>query len=218
MAFKRLGIVAGFAALMIIGSSSFTATAAAQTTPTQVESVPKGAIGLGLVGAELGLVLPAAFGLAETWSMIVFPIVGGAAGAIGGYFAFDEPNSAEGGVAMLALGMALVVPAVVLTLVFTSYDGDDDVAPEEDNDGNFDEEFGGGGDAEASARRDSAQEVQDARERIAAGAGLVHVGSRSLSLGVPGVSVRPSVTAEEMQRYGGEQNAEVHLPVVSGSF
>lgn len=218
MAFKRLGIVAGFAALMIIGSSSFTATAAAQTTPmpTQVESVPKGAIGLGLVGAELGLVLPTAFGLAETWSMIVFPIVGGAAGAIGGYFAFDEPNSAEGGVAMLAIGMALVVPAMVLTLVFTSYDGDDDVAPEDENEGNFDEEFGG--DADASARRDSAQGVQDAQERIAAGAGLVHVGSRSLSLGVPGVSVRPSVTAEEVQRYGGEQTAEVHLPVVSGSF
>ncbi|RLB45429.1 MAG: hypothetical protein DRJ42_29960 [Deltaproteobacteria bacterium] len=217
MAFNRLGIVAGFAAVMIIGSSSFTATAVAQTAmPTQVESVPKGAIGLGLVGAELGLVLPAAFGLAETWSMIVFPIVGGTAGAIGGYFAFDESNVAEGGVAMLAIGMALVVPAMVLTLVFTSYDGDDDVAPEDEGEGNYDEEFGG--DADASARRDSAQEVEDAQERIAAGAGLLHVGSRSLSLGVPGVSVRPSLSAEEMQRYGGEQTAEVHLPVVSGSF
>lgn len=209
MAFKRLGIAAGFAALMIIGSSSFTQTAAAQTMPTQVESVPKGAIGLGLIGAELGLVLPVAFGLQETWSMIVFPIVGGAAGAIGGYFAFDEPNSAEAGVAMLAIGMALVVPATVLTLVFTSYDADDE--PTSDEGDGFEEEFGDDADATETARN-------DAHERVSAGAGLVHVGSRNVSLGVPGVSVRPSVTAEEALRYGGEQTAEVHLPVISGAF
>ena len=212
MTFKRLGMAAAFAATLLIGSTTFTQTAHAQVELNQVESVPKGAVGLGLIGAELGLVLPAAIGLHETWAFIVFPLALGAGGAVGGYFAFDEPNSPEGGVAMLAIGMALIIPSVVLTLALTSYspDDDDDEGSEDDA---LDEEFGGG---ESPPPGDSAQ--RDARERAVAGAGLLHVGSRQLSLGVPGVTVRPSVTAQEAQRYGGNAAAQVHIPVVSGAF
>jgi hypothetical protein len=208
-------MAAAFAATLVIGSATFTQSAQAQVMTTQVKSVPKGAVGLGLIGAEIGLVLPAAVGLHETWAFIVFPLVLGAGGAVGGYFAFDDPNSPEGGVAMLAVGMALIIPSVVLTLALTSYDpGDEADGGGEDDE--LDEEFGGSGGAESPPPEDSAR--RDARERAVAGAGLLHVGSRQLSLGVPGVTIRPTLTAEEIQRYGGSASAEVNIPVVSGAF
>ena len=46
----------------------------------QVEATPKGTIGLGLIGAELGFVLPAAVGLDQTWAFVVFPLALGGAG------------------------------------------------------------------------------------------------------------------------------------------
>lgn len=214
MAFKRIGFVAGLAAALIIGSATFTQNAQAQTMLNEVESVPKGAVGLGLIGAELGFAIPALAGLHETWAFIVFPLALGAGGAIGGYFAFDEPNSPEAGVAMLAIGVALIIPTLVLTLAMTSYDPGDE--PDQEEGGAYEEEFGDGeADGEAAPEETARRQ---AHERAVAGAGLLHVGSRQVSLGVPGVSVRPSLTAEEVRRYGGQQNTELHVPVVSGAF
>lgn len=219
MAFKRIGFAAALAATLLVSSGHFAEVAQAQAmcgaAPcTQVQSVPKGAIGLGMIGAEIGFVLPAVIGLHEAWAFIVFPLALGAGGAVGGYFAFDEPNSPEAGVAMLAAGIALIIPALVLTLALTTYDpgGEDEAeAPEE---GDYSEEFDEGGQsppAEESAGR-------RARERLVAGGGLIHVGTRDVSLGVPALTVRPSLSAREASLYGDSQSAEVHVPVVSGAF
>ncbi len=216
MAFKQIGFAAAIAAALVIGSATFT-QAVAHAQPmcgaepcNQVESVPKGAVGLGLIGAELGFVLPAVIGLHDAWAFVVFPLVLGGGGAVGGYFAFDEPNSPEAGVAMLAVGIGLMIPSLVLTLAFTSYDPGDE-ADEGGGDEDYSDEFDSGEAAEESARR-------RARERALAGGGLLHVGSEEISLGVPAVAVRPNVSAEEAARSGGGQTAEVHVPVVSGAF
>jgi hypothetical protein len=216
LAFKQIGFAAGLAAALVIGSATFTQQVA-QAQPVcgaepcnQVESVPKGAVGLGLIGAEIGFVLPAVIGLHQAWAFVVFPLVLGGGGAVGGYFAFDEPNSPEAGVAMLAAGIALIIPSLVLTLAFTSYDPGDEVDEGEGEGGDYSDEFEEGAAVEESARR-------RARERVLAGGGLLHVGSEDVSLGVPAISVRPNMTAEEAARYGG-QTTEVHVPVVSGAF
>ena len=219
MAFKQIGFAAGLAAALVIGSATFTQQVA-QAQPVcgaepcnQVESVPKGAIGLGLIGAEIGFVLPAVIGLHEAWAFVVFPLVLGGGGAVGGYFAFDEPNSPEAGVAMLAVGIALIIPSLVLTLAFTSYDPGDEADEGGDGGEDYSDEFeeGAAVEAEESARR-------RAHERALAGGGLLHLGTEEVSLGVPALSVRPNVSAEEAARYGGGQTAEVHVPVVSGAF
>jgi len=201
---------------LVIGSATFTQAAQAQMCGaepcTQVESVPKGAIGLGMIGAELGFVLPAVIGLHDAWAFIVFPLALGAGGAVGGYFAFDEPNSAEAGVAMLAVGIALIIPTLVLTLAMTRYDPGDD-EEDEVEEGDYSEEFGG--DAEPTEDAEARRRVRD---RALAGGGLLHVGTGEVSLGVPALSVRPNMSAEEAARYGGGQSAELHVPVVSGAF
>lgn len=74
-----------------------------------------GTIGLGLLGAELGLILTPAFGLQDhVWAWIVFPTVGAAGGALAGAFAFDPGNPGpEVTVTLLGVGAALLIPAIV---------------------------------------------------------------------------------------------------------
>lgn len=88
----------------------------------------KATVGLGLVGAELGFVVPALAGLHETWAFVVFPIVGAGGGGAAGYFLIEKgTDSPELSVAMLATGMALIIPSMVLTLSATAYDPEDEV-------------------------------------------------------------------------------------------
>ncbi|HTU61399.1 MAG TPA: hypothetical protein VMF89_23250, partial [Polyangiales bacterium] len=61
-------------ALVILGCLGPTSSTHAQDK--QVEADFKGAVGLGLVGAELGAVIPALVGVEATWAYIVFPAVG----------------------------------------------------------------------------------------------------------------------------------------------
>ena len=48
--------------------------------------------------------------------MSVFPIVGATGGALAGYFALDKPGRAKGSVAALVVGLAGVLPAILVTV------------------------------------------------------------------------------------------------------
>src|SRR4051812_7326253 len=74
-----------------------------------------GTIGLGLLGAELGLILTPVFGLQDHWwAWAVLPTVGAAGGVVAGVLAFDQGDPGPAvTVTLLGVGMALVIPAVV---------------------------------------------------------------------------------------------------------
>ncbi|HEX2678019.1 MAG TPA: hypothetical protein VHM19_15300, partial [Polyangiales bacterium] len=55
----------------------------------------KGTLGVGLIGAELGMVLPALAGMDDTWAFIVFPVIGAAGGAAAGYFGLEKGGHTE---------------------------------------------------------------------------------------------------------------------------
>lgn len=77
-----------------------------------------GAVGLGLLGAELGLILTPTFGLQKHWwAWVLLPTVGAAGGAVAGALAF-EPRSPGPAVTvtLLGVGLGLVIPAVVAAL------------------------------------------------------------------------------------------------------
>ena len=102
-----------------IALSGRPSAADAQVDPAafdQIQSTPKGTIGLGLAGAELGLIIPSAAGLNEVWSLTVFPVVGATGGALAGYFALDKPGRQKGSVAALVVGLAGVLPAILVTV------------------------------------------------------------------------------------------------------
>ena len=100
----------------------------AQAQGEQVDGAIKGTIGLGLLGGEVGLVLAPAVGLTDAWAMAVFPLVGAAGGAVGGYFAFDSGGAGEPAVpvALFVGGVALVIPSVVLALTLSADTGEDE--------------------------------------------------------------------------------------------
>lgn len=196
------------AALTLALGLAAASPASAQSTPNQVEAGVKGTIGLGLVGAELGFVVPTALGLDEAWSLIVFPVVGATGGALAGYFLIDQNDETEWAVASLALGLALVIPATVLTVKFTSYDPGDDVPPPETA------RSGGAAPRPVATAAPAPLRVADLRAR----SGLLRLGDGALALGVPALSVRTDLSLQESALYGVDATPELHLPVVSGAF
>ena len=55
---------------VVAGRTSSASAQAAASSPAQVKADFKGIIGLGLVGAELGFILPAVAGVDDTWSIV----------------------------------------------------------------------------------------------------------------------------------------------------
>ena len=149
----------------------------------------KGAVGLGLVGAELGAVIPALVGMDATWAYLVFPAVGAAGGAVAGYFLLDDPGHVKASVITLTAGMALVIPALVATLALTAYSPGDDEQP---NAGSVRVGPGPRRQLAARAQHDARTRL---RHRAAAGAGLLRLSDGELALSAPGVAIVPGPRA-----------------------
>ena len=175
----------------------------AQTTTSpgvsRVTADAKGILGLGIIGAELGFIVPALTGLHETWAFIVFPVVGAAGGGIAGYFLLEQGGNAnpELAVAMFAVGLGLIVPTLVGTLALTANDGES-AQPQEGVEGQL-----------GSARRQLERH---------GGVGLVRYGRAGLGLGIPGLSATPRYLAEEQARLALPQRYDVQVPLVSATF
>ena len=124
-ALSRFGVtlaVLGALSCSFVPSRSFAAD-----EPEPVEATPKGKIGLGLLGAELGVAVPAIIGMDAWWAYVVFPVAGAAGGAIAGHFLIDQNNHAELSVVFLTTAMALVIPTLVLAASATAYDPESEV-------------------------------------------------------------------------------------------
>lgn len=123
----QAGCLVAAAVLSLLASAPHVAQAQADEEVAQEDkTIPpdfKGMVGLGLIGAELGFVIPALAGLHDTWAFIVFPIAGAAGGATAGYFLLEQDGGhPEIAVATLTAGMALAIPALIVTLSATAYE------------------------------------------------------------------------------------------------
>jgi hypothetical protein len=125
MQLRRLGVtlavVLSAAVISAVPSQSLAAD-----TPTPVEATPKGKIGMGLLGAEIGVAVPAIIGLDQWWAYVIFPVAGAAGGALLGHFWLDQGDHAELSVVFLTAGMTLVIPTLVLAAAATAYDPDEE--------------------------------------------------------------------------------------------
>lgn len=167
----------------------------------QIESTPKGTIGLGLVGAELGLIIPSVSGLNEVWSLTVFPVVGAAGGALAGYFALDKPGREKGSVAALVVGLAGVLPAILVTVKGVRRERQDRWEPT----------------PQIEIR---SEKEQRAFETVEAGPGLLRRSRSGLRVAMPGISVsRRGAQSAETARMGGlRDRTELRLSLASGVF
>ncbi|MBW2277222.1 MAG: hypothetical protein JRF63_07000 [Deltaproteobacteria bacterium] len=119
----RLVGMAALAAVMLVSAQALaqgeeTAGPAAPDQPVEAKGV--GVSGGVIVGAELVLAIEALIGVEDVWPWVVFPILGGAGGGVGGYFL--EGASPEGAVALLVSGMVFIIPVAVGISASTAYD------------------------------------------------------------------------------------------------
>jgi hypothetical protein len=200
LSWRRLGCT-----LALVGAISLSTPAGAveaQVDPSVVEEIratPKGTIGLGLVGAEIGLIVPSASGLREPWALTVFPVVGAAGGALAGYFALDKPGHEKGSVAALVVGLAGVMPAVLVTVKGVREERQEHWEP--------------------TPRLRTGKE-QRALEMVEAGPGLLRRSRSGLRVAMPGMSVsRMAPRDAETERMGGlRERTELRLSLASGVF
>jgi hypothetical protein len=87
----------------------------------EVSSTAKGITGGALLGAEAVTIVESLAGVHAGWAYGVGALVGAAGGGVGGFFV--EQGSSDGRVPtyMLAGGLALIIPAIVLTLNATRF-------------------------------------------------------------------------------------------------
>ncbi|MEM6961949.1 MAG: hypothetical protein AAF355_10800 [Myxococcota bacterium] len=184
------------------------------TSREEVEATPKGTIGLAMIGAEVGLAVPALAGLDQPWALTLFPILGGAGGALGGYYGIDNNDSEGAAVAVLAIGFALLVPTVIITIGAIAYDPDD-----ERSDTSSSSPSGAQpGDPDYYSKLRRLQRERVRRDRLArAGSGLVRFSEEGILLGPPGFEVQPIYSMAETQRYGVGGNA-VQFSLLTGAF
>lgn len=240
-------MVAVVAAAMLIASFEVVpgrvAAQCSAPSPTcsQVSADGKGMIGLGLIGLELGFIVPAliqeAAGTNEWWPYLVFPAVGAVGGVVGGYFVEQATqNSPEIDVAILAIGMALVVPTLVATLALTAYDPgqdsggqvggeeptfEDETTTEAVQDSEFGDEPSEPQQPNSAPAEGGESSLRVRSQRLLAGGpGILRFDGqgRQVLLGVPMISRRSTFTAEETEALNLPPTTDIHVPLVSATF
>jgi hypothetical protein len=184
----------------------------------------KGIVGGGLLGAELVTIVEGIADVRSGWAYGIGAVVGAGGGAVGGYFV--EQNSSDGKVPMylLAGGLALIIPAIVLTLNGTRY------RPQE---GSTDDNVPTGPAADPGAPGGgvigpqpppsspppaASAPTSSSAPAEAAPVSLVDVRGGALRVGVPAVDVRPVFSMTEQRQYGMHAQTELRMPVVRVAF
>ncbi len=133
--------------------------------------------------------------------MTVFPVVGAAGGALAGYFALDKPGREKGSVAALVVGLAGVLPAILVTVKGVRQERQDRWEPTPQIDLRTEKE-------------------QRAFETAEAGPGLIRRSRSGLRVAMPGVSFshRAQGDAETARMGGLRDRTEMRLSLASGVF
>ncbi|APR82462.1 Hypothetical protein A7982_07811 [Minicystis rosea] len=228
---KRIAVlVAAGAAFATTLATSGDAAAAGPVTPTG-----KGIVGGALLGGEVVTITMGAAGVSRGWPYFVFGGLGAVGGGIGGYFVekatkgtTDASGNTTGGTAepalyMLAGGMALLIPALVVSLNATAYKPpeSDRVEPAGNEPSKDAPKVTPPGAAPPPGTTKLDKKKRPSREYAAiphVPVSIVDVYKGKIALGLPALEVRPLYSQSEMWKYGVTQGTEVRFPVFKSMF
>jgi hypothetical protein len=125
-ALKTLAVALVLAAAVLTQAQS--ASAQVSQNGKDVDGQVAGIVGLGMIGADIGLILVPAVGLHDQkWAWAIFPIVLAGAGVGAGVAVADSVGPAAD-IAFLVSGMGLFVPALVGSLAWKSHKQDQELS------------------------------------------------------------------------------------------
>ncbi len=109
-----------FAAAALVGVTALVAQPRSARAD-EVSPTGKGIVGGALLGGEVVMITESIIGVRSGWGYVLGGVLGAAGGGVGGYFVEQGSSDGKAPMYMLAGGMALVIPAIVLTLDATRY-------------------------------------------------------------------------------------------------
>ncbi len=202
-----------------------------------IQGTPKGTIGGAFLGAEVVAMPMAIAGVKAGWAYAVFPPLGAVGGAIGGFFmdkAYDDasaktPSNAYGSAFMLAGGMALIIPTIILMLNATRYhpaeNATEDHAPTNTGpEANPGKPGGSAVTPTSPSTKNDTEKTESAPKKVAQNEApyvplsLVDVHENKLRMGIPVPEVHNAYTMQEVKELGVPQSTELRVPVFKLAF
>jgi hypothetical protein len=223
----RRAICGAVATAMLAAIGASAPDAEAQQYQNPVSGTGKGAVGGALIGGEIGFLGLSAFGAKSGWLYATVPAALAIGGGIGGYY-IEKSASPEVSMYMLAGGMALIIPTVVITLTATSYGSEEPVVIDTGTKG---APSGGtmkpaesGGPSTTGGQPSVPVGTSPRSQRrvdpiLARSFALVNFdGGDSIRWSVPAVQVRPMYSRVEQAQFGVSQKVQVNAPIVAFNF
>jgi len=209
-----------------------------QARADEIQGTPKAIVGGAFLGAEVVAIPMAIAGVKAGWAYAVFPALGAVGGGIGGFFmdkAYDDSKTAAYGSAfMLAGGMALIIPTIVLMLNATRYhpsaEATEDRAPK--NVGPEANPGGAGGSAVTPTNQGGTSAPPppsgtSGTSGTTGGGGnqppyvplsLVDMNQGKFRMGIPVPEVHNAYTTQQLKELGVRQATELRVPVFKLAF
>jgi len=182
----------------------------------EVASMGKGIVGLGLLSGELVLSVEALAGVKNPWALAIPTIVAVGGGATGGYF-IDKLDKPEASVALLACGLALFLPSIVIAVAKTKYVSEKDLA-EDVSVTMADEEEAGAGEEGTETEAEAAPPPEPEAKASGPVHAMVDVSRSRVQLGVPPLEVLGLYSDEELQFLARNQGVEYRLSLLHVAF
>lgn len=229
---KLLGMLlsAGCFAAALCAAPEARAQEQAEEDSSAVSGTGKGIVGGALLGGEIVMIPMGAAGLKPWWPYLVFGGLGSVGGAVGGWAVEQADPPAEAPLYMLAGGLALIIPTVVLAasaITRQEYEDSSDPSTLEQQPGGEPGQPGtqpGGTQPDGTTvtvETSDARKVRRPKKRRPGEplpVALFDLQPGTVRMGVPAVQIKNMYSLEEIAKYGVEQKTEVNIPVVSASF
>jgi hypothetical protein len=194
-----------------------------------VSPTGKGIAGGALLGGEVVTITEAIIGVRVGWAYLVGGLAGAAAGGVGGYFVEHNTSNGQVPMYMLAGGLALVIPAIVLSLDATRYRPEEGATEDRTPVGPPAEPGVPGGSISSPSAAPAPTTGPAAAPSAAPSTppappppppqSLLDVHDGNLRLGLPIPSIGPSFSPQEQKTYGLVKNdAELRMPVLHVTF
>ena len=214
-------------------TSAVVTTSGTASAQSAVSGSGKGIAGGALLGGEVGFVVLSAAGAKQSWMYWVIPTALAIGGGVGGYFVEKGTTGSDAQVPMfmLAGGMALIIPTVVITLSANAYTpGSEDATPVDAAPADAGKPSlgvqvnGGAGGGTTTTAPPATPKHKPLKTSLYAPPitrpqGLVNFDElTTLKLSLPVIAVKPMYSKTEMAQFGQAQRFEVHAPIVSVAF